>query len=435
MKTMFPCPACHHQLQPPSQASRSARLRCPICHHELEAFQLLLGFNRPWLVIEDPGGENVFASFQEATVADTPIADIGAEPVANDSTSTDASEELQLASGDNVDDAKSINWEKFQPVSHEEFQRRRRKEDSPLKMLIQIVLGGLVAVPVALLIMWHLLGRDIGGAAPWVASFAPWIVPESMRPPSDSDVDFPPRRVPLPERGRSDREMANGNAIGVERSSAVEGNDETESAANQPSELSRDEKIRSMQAKVEPNAPILDALNALENAMDAWMVNSSTDIEIKRPLALNYYASAASVAKAIEALSETDPTTRVWEDRVGKTLKRIVIEPKLLKLLASGGKHALQSGVQQGEGLVCQITVTESDLEGDAEVKMLDPFAADASRVRFSLPRKLIGFSGEWLVLAVIESGSERPIARIVHALPIPNAPSGSSTVSPPSQP
>jgi hypothetical protein len=435
MKTMFPCPACHHQLQPPSQASRSARLRCPICHHELEAFQLLLGINRPWLVIEDPGGENVFAPFHEATVADTPLASVGTEPAAKDSSSTDATEELQLASGDNVDEARSINWEKFQPVSHEEFQRRRRKEDSPIKMLIQIVLGGVVAVPVALLIMWHFLGRDIGGAAPWVASFAPWIVPESMRPLQDSDGVFPPRRVPLPDKGWIDREMANGNAIGAERSSAGQGRNDAESAANQPSELSKDEKIRSMQAKVEPNVPILDALNALEKAMDAWMVNSSNDIEIKRPLALNYYASAASVAKAVESLSETDPTTRVWEDRVGETLKRIVTEPKLLKLLASGGKHAVQSGLQQGEGLVCQITVRDSDLEGDAEVKMLDPFAADASRVRFSLPSKLIGFSGEWLVLSVVESGSDSPTARILQAVPIPSAPSGSSTLSPPSQP
>ena len=46
--------------------------------------------------------------------------------------------------------------------------------------MLQVALGGLAAIPVSLLLMWHLLGTDIGDAAPWVAQYAPWIVPQKF---------------------------------------------------------------------------------------------------------------------------------------------------------------------------------------------------------------------------------------------------------------
>ena len=68
----------------------------------------------------------------------------------------------------------------FQSFSNGPAVRRRPPRRSPVWSMLQVALGGLAAVPVSLLLMWHLLGTDIAGAAPWVAQYAPWIVPQKF---------------------------------------------------------------------------------------------------------------------------------------------------------------------------------------------------------------------------------------------------------------
>ncbi len=53
---------------------------------------------------------------------------------------------------------------------------------SPIWSVLQIALGGMAAIPISFLLMWHLLGTDVGDAAPWVAKYAPWIVPAEFHP-------------------------------------------------------------------------------------------------------------------------------------------------------------------------------------------------------------------------------------------------------------
>ncbi|MEZ6074545.1 MAG: hypothetical protein R3C09_02120 [Pirellulaceae bacterium] len=81
--------------------------------------------------------------------------------------------------------------------------RRSRKQPprrSPIWSVLQIVLGGMAAIPISLLLMWHLLGTDVGEAAPWVAQYVPWIVPEKFHPysPAPSHADFQPQSTPNP---------------------------------------------------------------------------------------------------------------------------------------------------------------------------------------------------------------------------------------------
>lgn len=70
----------------------------------------------------------------------------------------------------------------YAPRSHERRARKKRPRSSPVWSVLQIALGGMAAIPISLLLMWHLLGTDIGDAAPWVAQYAPWIVPAKFRP-------------------------------------------------------------------------------------------------------------------------------------------------------------------------------------------------------------------------------------------------------------
>lgn len=74
--------------------------------------------------------------------------------------------------------------------------RPRRPERSWLMKFLPPVLGGLTAIPIAIAILWYGFGKDIGGAGPQVARFAPWIVPKHLRgrPYYDSNTSAPSRR-------------------------------------------------------------------------------------------------------------------------------------------------------------------------------------------------------------------------------------------------
>ncbi len=63
MNILIPCPHCHQLLQPPEKASKHAKLRCPLCLNELLACDLIMGVHRAWVVIDDPGGVDVFHEF------------------------------------------------------------------------------------------------------------------------------------------------------------------------------------------------------------------------------------------------------------------------------------------------------------------------------------------------------------------------------------
>jgi hypothetical protein len=78
--------------------------------------------------------------------------------------------------------------------------RRKRPRRSPIWSILQVALGGLAAIPISLLLMWHLLGTDIGDAAPWVAQYAPWAVPEKFHPYAPFSATATPARRPTSGR-------------------------------------------------------------------------------------------------------------------------------------------------------------------------------------------------------------------------------------------
>jgi hypothetical protein len=207
----IPCPNCHAVLQPPAVASRHAKLRCPVCHHELESAELLLAGRRHWMVIEDPGGEDAFEAWRLESAARQVLA-AGGQPVGPSPESVPADDDghgyrlaaesptpSRVASGaKNQVGKKQVDWSKFKPITHEEFESRMRQASSPWSAVIQAVLGGLLAIPLSLGMIWFLLGKDIGGLAPRVARFAPWMVPPHLR--GDPQED-PREGLPLEKWG------------------------------------------------------------------------------------------------------------------------------------------------------------------------------------------------------------------------------------------
>lgn len=207
----IPCPNCHATLQPPATASRHAKLRCPVCHHELESAELLLAGRRHWMVIEDPGGEDAFEAWRLESAARQVLA-AGGQPVGAAVGAGQADDDghgyrlaaetptpSRVASGaKNQVGKKQVDWSKFKPITHEEFESRMRQASSPWSAVIQAVLGGLLAIPLSLGMIWFLLGKDIGGLAPRVARFAPWMVPPHLR--GDPQED-PREGLPLEKWG------------------------------------------------------------------------------------------------------------------------------------------------------------------------------------------------------------------------------------------
>jgi len=74
--------------------------------------------------------------------------------------------------------------------------QKKKPQESPLKMLFSVVGGGIAAVPIAILLMWYVLGKDPLKAGPVVAQLVPWIVPSQF---SDAS-GFRPRLAKADDR-------------------------------------------------------------------------------------------------------------------------------------------------------------------------------------------------------------------------------------------
>ncbi|MEM7475557.1 MAG: hypothetical protein AAF483_11255, partial [Planctomycetota bacterium] len=178
-----------------SGVSEKAKLACPKCEEEFVLIDLLESQYGFWKVVTDPGDEIKLASekpdFREVSrpLAGTVSAGSlsGNQPV-RPAANIDDDEELKIR--DAEDEAKpKQQFTSVEPITYEQFEKMKRKDRSPLWSMIQIVLGGLAAIPIALILIWHLLGKDIGGAGPVVAKYAPWLVPEKFHPEGGDDEE------------------------------------------------------------------------------------------------------------------------------------------------------------------------------------------------------------------------------------------------------
>ncbi len=124
-----------------------------------------------------------------------------AELVLDDSSTAAPEDELSAVEGNQFESpmenaaAANNNVKKMRP---------RRNDSGSLWSIIQVVLGGAAAIPVTLLLLWYVVGKDIMNAGPTVAQYVPWIVPKKFRTQSDEYVIQPSvRRAPLPASGDS----------------------------------------------------------------------------------------------------------------------------------------------------------------------------------------------------------------------------------------
>lgn len=191
MLQVLPCPECGKQSLIPNQTSLEATIKCPHCGANLVLGEVFLTQFSSWSVIEDPAElyDPNPRKLDPGVVIPVPADDANNAP-------------LELAADTSP---QPVYIPKPSPSSRSgnlsEYERRKRKQKSPIWSIIPVVLGGLAAFPIALLIIWYVLGKDIGNLGPQVAEYAPWIVPKKFHPPTAPASQ--PARPRAPQRGAS----------------------------------------------------------------------------------------------------------------------------------------------------------------------------------------------------------------------------------------
>lgn len=327
MIQLLPCPDCQQLTLLPEGVTLEAIIECPHCHTQFVVGEMLTDRFGSWLVVHELGYP-------------------------------DDSEPLELQAAAAAPPQPKTDWSKFEPITHEQFERTRRKSRSPIWSLVQIVLGGVAAIPVSLLLIWHVIGTDVAGAGPRVGRYAPWLVPEKFRP-------FAARsEEPRPEPATRNQVPPAAGASGFRRFDDVLGADANKEStrAIAPNDFApvdaRELPQRVPRALELSDAPEVPAEPSAEDAFQTDVMSSNvfaliqktgSDLESweaavrdesanLKELALPLYRGFVDIAAAINAQPTGNPVLRVVNDKmdaVGKAVK---------------DQTAVQRVIQQGAG-------------------------------------------------------------------------------------
>ena len=207
MLQVLPCPHCSQFSLILEETAADSEIRCPNCLTQFTLGELSSKFS-VWEVVR----ADQFTASTSSLEAAQSRADSDSELVVQDVVSD--SPPMQSAAKKSSD--AEINWKSFEPITHEQFERLKRKTRSPIWTVLQVAVGGLAAVPVSLLIMWHVLGKDLIDAGPSVARYVPWIVPEQFHP-----LAIPELEANSSNRGQDSAEVDNSSRVDLSRSMAT----------------------------------------------------------------------------------------------------------------------------------------------------------------------------------------------------------------------
>ena len=182
------CPRCKDKITVPEGAGENSKVACPLCRDEFLLSEVLQGLP-PRLILLDPPELNAFAA-PAAPVADTTSTigilddveeetkkkvDVPAAESTPEAKSDDRGQEGTFAFADSgADDGAA-------PTSVRSSRRPRQKSENPIGTMIKVALGGLMAAPLAQLILWWAFSKDPVKLGPKVSPYVPWVVPKDLR--------------------------------------------------------------------------------------------------------------------------------------------------------------------------------------------------------------------------------------------------------------
>lgn len=181
------CPRCKDKITVPEGAGESSNVACPLCRDEFLLSEVLQSLPPRLIILDGPGEDEV--ATPAAPVADT-ASTMGILEDVEEETGTieePAEESPAEAESDDSDQenafafADSGGSDSAASTSIRSSRRSRKKSENPIGTVIKVALGGLMAAPLAQLILWWAFSKDPVKLGPKVSPYVPWVVPKDLR--------------------------------------------------------------------------------------------------------------------------------------------------------------------------------------------------------------------------------------------------------------
>ncbi len=375
----LPCPSCHRTLVLTAEASLQAVLRCRHCSHQFVLGEMIEGEMGFWEVVEDP-------KVSEAKVSNAD------EAVTEDS-------EIQLAESEEYmspqmvintqSEEKKTGGSKFEPIRNEQYDRMRRKAKSPMWSMLSVLLGGLASIPIATLLIWHVLGTDPLQMGPTVARYAPWIVPTRFQPRRYNDDILPP----APAVGAS----------GLPRVSSTESTS-SQSSPHTPQDLgttgefptptvdsadsiTSEESTSEESTDQSPANDLFTLIGQVKKDLETWNERGK-DKALQQRLNLQTYSDLASLALAINQLPSASPIRRLVRSELQSVGKEVAKHVDIQDLITRGARIWLANHKEDLAGLAFVISIGHI-VEIDNAWQLIPTTAPGEESIQIIVPKEI----------------------------------------------
>jgi hypothetical protein len=383
---LLPCPACSRQTELPESVSRLATIQCPHCAQQFVVGELLQREFGMWHVIADPIAPALDVSVEaDYELADEDIAhsEIPGEPGISGVQPRSTPSAMNVGAASKQDVA----------VRH----KTRRKSKSTIWSFAQVVLGGLAAVPIALLLIWHVIGTDVADLGPAVGRYLPWLVPEKFRPltatlpaaPNQRNSQtFPPapgtsgfRRFDdvLPT-GTFTREVADADTPEV---ITTESGDVVTAADMEPSQVTADTVPTPKNSQIElvDSADVFSQIRKTNSDLETWSTAMEQETADLRTIAKLVYGDFIELSSRIEAIPQSNSMMRTVRDQLKATARVVAQRVDVQNVLVQGTSFWLsQNQESQAFSLATIVEIKSARPADDAVQSSGDTWVVEATR-------------------------------------------------------
>ncbi len=215
------CPKCEKEVTVPGGASADSRVRCPLCSEEYTLESVFADMPPLLELLDVPATNGAATVVEDDRGGPGPFDFDGPSDTSDGGEQTDADGDIALADAEDVapqsggfdfgDDATPAAASVGSGAAARTAARPRKKEASPVKLILGVIIGGMCAAPVAQMILWWLPGswdieqHDPMGIARNYPGSLGLLAPASVRnhkeeesgPPVDNNVQHPGATAPL----------------------------------------------------------------------------------------------------------------------------------------------------------------------------------------------------------------------------------------------
>ena len=198
--TIATCPRCQDEVTIPQGAGEESRVACPLCREEFLLSEVMQELPPALILLDGPvttetSGEDAAdesipgsvkieiaesGSDDESDSTGVSESEVDEEPGSEDSSDSEEEAVGSFNFGDSVD-APATGSSSIRPI-----RGPARKSENPMWTMIKVVLGGMLAIPLAQLILWWLPGswsRDPMDVGPKASQIVPFLVPKRYHVP------------------------------------------------------------------------------------------------------------------------------------------------------------------------------------------------------------------------------------------------------------